>query len=116
GAAGDEPTLVTAVGIATNVAEHDEPGRFGAIEALLSGLQRNPHAGDVLGKEATGRLQKLASECVTIAKDDGTNVKTRIDCIRILGRTPEHVPANIETLAAFLSADHDSQIQVAAID
>ena len=61
-------------------------------------------------------MQKLADKCVSIAKDDSADVKTRVDCIRILGRSPQHGAENIDTLAEFLSAEHDSQLQLAAVD
>jgi putative heme-binding domain-containing protein len=62
------------------------------------------------------RLQKLAAKCAGIAKDDSADVKTRAECIRILGRSPQHTAESIDTLADFLSAEHDSQLQLAAVD
>ncbi len=116
GAANDEHTLITALDLAIAEADRAETDRFNAIDAILSGLRRNQHSKDVLSKASITRLQQLATKCVEIAKDDHANLKTRVDCIRILGRSPQHTPDNIDTLADFLSADHDSQLQFAAVD
>ena len=48
GAANDEHTFVTAIDLATAEADRNEPDRFDAIDALLSGLRRNPHSKDIL--------------------------------------------------------------------
>ena len=116
GVANDEQTFITAVELAAAEADRNEPDRFVAIDALLSGLRRNSHSKDVLSKDSVARLQTLAEKCVDIAKDDSADVKTRIDCIRILGRSPQHSGENVDTLAEFLSADHDSQLQLAAVE
>jgi putative membrane-bound dehydrogenase-like protein len=116
GAASDEHTVATAIQLATAEAERNEPGRFDAIEALLAGLRRNPHATTIVNSSSAVRLRQLADQCARIANDDTAEVKTRVECIRILGRTPRHGGDNIGTLTDFLSADHDSQLQLAAID
>ena len=116
GAANDEHTVVTAIDLAAAEADRNGPNRFDAIDALLSGIRRNQHSKDILGKDSMARLEQLATKCVSIAKDDNADVKTRVECIRILGRSPQHSADNIETLADFLSADHDSQLQLAAVD
>ena len=116
GVANDERTLVTAIDLATAEAGRDGPDRFVAIDALLSGIRRNQHSKSVLGKDSMALLQKLAVKCVAIAKDHSTDVKTRAECIRILGRSPQHTAENIDTLTGFLSAEHDSQLQLAAVD
>jgi putative membrane-bound dehydrogenase-like protein len=116
GAANDERTVVTAIDLASAEADRGGPHRFDAIDALLSGIRRNQHSKDVLGKDSMARLARLATKCIGIAKDDSADVKTRVDCIRILGRSPQHSGENVDTLAEFLSADHDSQLQLAAVD
>jgi putative heme-binding domain-containing protein len=116
GVANDERTLVTAIDLAAAAADREGPNRFVEINALLSGIRRNQHSKDILGKDSMARLQKLATKCVAIAKDDRTDVKTRAECIRILGRSPQHTAENIDTLTNFLSAEHDSQLQLAAVD
>ena len=116
GAANDEHTVVTAIDLAAAEADRDGPHRFDAIDALLSGIRRNQHSKTMLGKDSMARLEQLATKCVSIAKDDSADVKTRAECIRILGRSPQPSADNIETLADFLSAEHDSQLQLAAVD
>lgn len=116
GVANNEHTFITAIELAAAEADRNEPDRFNAIDSLLSGLRRNSHSKDVLSKGSVARLQKLADKCVGIAKDDSVDVKTRIDCIRVLGRSPQPGGENVDTLAEFLSADHDSQLQLAAVD
>src|SRR5206468_3664195 len=90
--------------------------RFSAIESLLDGLGRNPHSKDMLSKESRKRLQQVARQCIQIANDANADVKTRVESIRVLGQTPQQDGDNIQTLADFLSAEHDSQLQLAAID
>lgn len=116
GAANSERTLVTAIDIAAAEADQSRADRFKAIDALLSGIRRNQHSKEILGKDSISRLEKLANKCASIASDDKTDVKTRAECIRILGRSPQHGDDRIDTLANFLSADHDSQLQLAAVD
>lgn len=116
GAAPDEHAIVTAIDLAAAEADRKSPHRFDAIDALLSGIRRNQHSKTILGKDSTARLQKLATKCASIAKDESADVKTRAECIRILGRSPKPGADNIDTLTNFLSADHDSQLQLAAVD
>ncbi len=116
GAASDERTLATAIDLAAAQAERKESNRFDAIDAFLSGLHRNPRSMDVLNKDSVKRLRHLTDECARIAKDDSNDVKTRVDCLHILGRSPERGGENLRTLADFLSPDHDSQLQLAAVD
>jgi putative heme-binding domain-containing protein len=116
GAANDEPTVVTAIDLASIAADNAGPNRFDAVDALLSGIRRNQHAKEILGKDSMARLEKLAAKCVNIAKDDKADVKTRAECIRILGRSPQQSVTNVDTLAGFLAADQDSQLQLAAVD
>jgi putative heme-binding domain-containing protein len=62
-------------------------------------------------------LDQLAANCIRTAKDDKAQVNTRADCVRILGRIPEqHDSDHVDTLAEFLSPDHDSQLQLAAVN
>jgi putative membrane-bound dehydrogenase-like protein len=116
GAANSERTLVTAIDLAAAQAEQHSPNRFEAVDSLLSGLRRNQHSKEMLGKDSISRLEKLANKCASIASDDKTDVKTRAECIRILGRSPERGSDQMDTLANFLAADQDSQLQVAAVD
>jgi putative membrane-bound dehydrogenase-like protein len=116
GAANDEHTVVTAFDLATAEADREGPHRFDAIDALLSGIHRNRHSKNILGKDALARLDQLSTKCVSIAKDGKSDVKTRVECIRVLGRSPQPSAKSVDTLAEFLSADHDSQLQLAAVD
>src|SRR4051812_35435466 len=116
GAANDKQTVVTAFDLATAEADRERPPRFDAIDSLLAGIRRNRNSKSILGKDALARLDQLSTKCVGIAKDDKADVKTRVDCIRVLGRSPQASADNVKTLAEFLSADHDSQVQLAAVD
>ena len=51
-----------------------------------------------------------------VANDADADVATRAVCIRVVGRTPQPKTSHIQALGDFLSADHDSQLQLAAID
>ena len=62
GAANDEHTVVTAIELAAAEADRNEPHRFDAIDALLSGIRRNQHAKDILGKDSMARLQQLGDQ------------------------------------------------------
>ena len=117
GAANDEHTVVTAFDLATAEADREGPHRFDAIDSLLSGIRRNQHSKNILGKDSMARLEQLSTKCAGIAKDDNADVKTQR---RMHPRARPLAPAssanNVETLAEFLSADHESQLQLAAID
>ncbi|HVT26585.1 MAG TPA: PVC-type heme-binding CxxCH protein, partial [Lacipirellulaceae bacterium] len=116
GASNDENTVATAVRLAAAEAEGQEANRFDAIESLLAGLRRNPDASSFVGRYTDARLRRLADQCTRIAIDNSADVKMRVQCVRILGRLPEHSGDKIRTLAEFLSVDHDSQLQLAALD
>lgn len=116
GAASEPRTVATATGLAVAQGERNEPDRFDAIEALLAGLRRNSHQNTILSKDAIARLDQLTTECVRAAKDNSSDVKTRVDCLRVIGHSLQRSGASIETLSEFLSADHDIQLQNAAIE
>jgi putative membrane-bound dehydrogenase-like protein len=116
GAANNKASIDLAVSLATAETGRHEPDRFVAIEALLSGLRRNQHASDLLTSEAKKQLQQVAESAARIAQDDAGDVKIRIESIRVLGLVPHAGKERVQTLAEFLSASHDSQLQLAAAD
>src|SRR5262249_4232032 len=80
--------------------------------------RRNPQSKKVLNSDSLRRLEELAADCIRMAQDENADVSVRADCIRILGLMPpqQHGGDNVETLATFLSPDHDSQLQLAAVN
>ncbi len=90
--------------------------RFGAAESLLAGLSHNPRKNDVLSGDAVKRLQAIAEESSKIAADTAADVETRAICIRVMGRAPQAPSSQVQSLIAFLSAENDSKLQLAAID
>ena len=93
-----------------------QANQFAALESLLTGLRRNPRKNDVLTSDAANRLQKLAEESMKVAEDAGADVDTRAICIRVVGCTPQPESSHVKSLVAFLSAENDSKLQLAAID
>ena len=65
GAANDERTVVTAIDLASTAADRNGRNRFDAIDALLSGIRRNQHAKDILGKDSLARLEQLQPNAST---------------------------------------------------
>jgi putative membrane-bound dehydrogenase-like protein len=116
GTAENKGALDTAIDLAATAAEGSGPDRFDAIEALLAGLRRSKSWSEVVSRDSVARLKRLTEECVRTAKDENADIKIRVDCLRILGHTPQPTRENIQTLAEFLSAEHDSQLQIAAVD
>ncbi len=116
GSATNERAVATAIDFAANQAAGAKSNRFDALESLLAGLRRNPHKTNVLTGNSAPRLQQLSERCLTVANDAGADVATRAVCIRVVGRAPQAKTSHIQSLGGFLSADHDSQLQVAAID
>jgi putative membrane-bound dehydrogenase-like protein len=113
----DSQTIATAMKVASADAARSQPGRYEAIDALLSGIRRNSRAKYALNAESRQRLDELAANCIRNAKDDKTDINTRADCVRILGLIPQHHSSDhVDTLAEFLSPDHDSQLQLAAVN
>ncbi|HEX5470465.1 MAG TPA: HEAT repeat domain-containing protein, partial [Lacipirellulaceae bacterium] len=115
GASGNQRTLAIAIELAASAAQRNEPRRFDAVEALVEGLRRNQGAMDDAKRNASDKLRRLADQCTHAAQDDKADLKIRVQCIRILGRLAYGADA-VGTLAEFLSADHDSQLQLAALD
>ena len=118
-------TNESAVSIATSVAalylaggnmEKLKADHLGPLEALLNGLRRNPRRADVLTNDAAARLQELAEDFMRIADDERADMATRVNCIRIAGNTPKLRKPVVKSLHDYLSADHDSRLQLAAID
>lgn len=116
GVATNKQTVAMAVELAAEQTAGSKANRFAALEALLAGLHRNPQKTDALSNDAAKHLQTLSAQCMRVADDDTADVATRAACIRILGRTPHQSAPHIEALSNFLSAEHDSQLQLAAID
>jgi putative membrane-bound dehydrogenase-like protein len=116
GAAGNPKTLEIATGLADVESSHRKTNRFAALNAVLVGLHRNPRKGEVLTEDSAKQLRKLTGECLNIAQRDDVDVKTRAVCIQIVGRSPETSDEDLRTLGSFLSAAHDPQIQLAAIE
>ncbi len=116
GTATTAQTVAIAVELAAKRATAPESDSFTALESLLTGLRRNPRKTDVLTGAAAKQLQRLSDECLTIANDADAEVTTRATCIRVVGRAPHPESSQVKALGAFLSADHPSQLQLAAID
>jgi len=116
GSATSESAMSTAIDFAANQAADAKTNPFGALESLLAGLRRNPRKTDVLAGNSAQRLQQLAEQCLAVANDADADVATRAVCIRVVGRAPQPKTSHIQALGGFLSADHDSQLQLAAID
>ncbi|HEX4412967.1 MAG TPA: c-type cytochrome, partial [Lacipirellulaceae bacterium] len=90
--------------------------QYDAIEYFLKGLHRNPHRSDILKGDAAKRLHKLSVECLSTANNEDAKPEMRAACLRIIGRDPLAADSQVHALGTFLSADHESQLQLAAID
>src|SRR5262249_38309821 len=71
---------------------------------------------DKLSPSSAAQLATITESCAAQAKHSDSDAKTRVDCIRILGRSPHEPKDGIEILADFLSAENDAQLQTAAVD
>ena len=117
GAANDERTVVTAIDLASRAKpittiRIDSTRSTRSSPASAATSTRN----DVLGKDSMARLEQLATKCAAIAQGRQRRRKNP----RRMHPHPRPLAAasanNIDTLADFLSAEHDSQLQLAAVD
>ena len=116
GTSTSELTVAVAINLATDRFSDAAPRELAGLEALLDGLRRNPNRSEVLTSDAATRLQDLSKKCLAIAADSEADAKTRAACIRIVGRTPQPDVSQTTALAGFLDPEHDSPLQLAAID
>ncbi|MEX0643253.1 MAG: neutral/alkaline non-lysosomal ceramidase N-terminal domain-containing protein [Pirellulales bacterium] len=107
---------LAALHIVGTKSDQAKPDQFAPLDSLLAGLRRNPRKADVLTSDSAAELQNLSVHCLHVAEDADADVATRAICIRIVGRTPQLKISLVKGLVDFLSADHDSQLQLAAID
>lgn len=86
------------------------------IESLLAGYKRNPKQSQIMTGEIANKLQSLAEDCMRITDDENVQLTTRLRCLRIVGNGPPVRKSVLEAVREYLGAEHDSQLQLAAID
>jgi putative heme-binding domain-containing protein len=86
------------------------------LEALLNGIRRNSRNTEILTPNAAAQLRSLAEQCMRIADDGKADSAIRLQCFRIVGNTPNVDKSIVTALQGYLSADQDSQLQLAAIN
>jgi putative membrane-bound dehydrogenase-like protein len=86
------------------------------VESLLAGYNRNPKKAEILTPEAAKQLQSLTEGCMRITDDENAELATRVRCMRIVGSGPPARKSVLEAVRSYLGAEHDSQLQLAAID
>ncbi|HEY3391142.1 MAG TPA: c-type cytochrome, partial [Lacipirellulaceae bacterium] len=117
GTSGDGAAVQAAVDAAAAAVAANRPHRFSALAALLSGFGRNPTtAKKRLTPRATQRLNELIESALSVATDSAADQVTRLEAINVIGRNPLATAQHARTLSRLLSAEHESTLQVAAID
>ena len=116
GSTPDKITVATAVDLAADRLARRRETSFVAVESLMSGLHRNPQKAEAISANSAERLQRLIDQCVAVANERGASTATRAVCIRIIGRAPNSQSSQVKSLGTFLGADHNSQLQLAAIN
>jgi putative membrane-bound dehydrogenase-like protein len=115
GSSAERETVIAGVALVEQT-KGDKADQFSALESYLKGLRRNPQKNELLAGGAAERLQTLASECLKVAKDANAKIETRAVCIRVVGGTPDAGSSQVESLVAFLGAENDTKLQLAAVD
>lgn len=121
GAGSNRDVVKSAIGIAALHFADAKPAaitseHLAPLESLMAGLKRNPKKTTVLTDEASEQLQSLAQTCMQITDDDNAELATRVRCLRIVGSAPPVSESIRDAMRGYLSTEHDSQLQLAAID
>lgn len=92
------------------------PAQLAPVESLLAGYNRNPKKSAILTDQAAKQLRSLTEDCMRITDDENAPLATRVRCLRIVGSGPPARETVLEAVRGYLGAEHDSQLQLAAID
>jgi putative heme-binding domain-containing protein len=96
--------------------EEVKPEQLAPLESLVEGLRRNPRKTKALSEDAAVALRSTIEDCMRIADEQRALLDTRVKCIRIVGGAPQVRKSVVAELREYLSAEHDSELQLAAID
>ena len=117
GTSGDGAAVQAAIDGAAAAARANRPHRFSALAALLSGFGRSPTTVNKrLTPQASRRLNELIESALGVAIDSAADLASRLEAINVIGRNPLATAQHARALSRLFSAEHESALQVAAID
>jgi len=121
GAGSDRQVIEHAIAFASSHlapqgASEMKPEQLAQVESLLAGYNRNPKKSEILSEESAKQLHSLIESCLRIAENEQVELALRVRCLRLAGGGPAARKSVLEAVRSYLGAEHDSQLQLAALD